>query len=260
MAETTQDIIAEMRGNEFDDPHLDADGMIGARRLARDWADRYEAARERERRQYERLHECFWEKGTIQNVVRQMRDDADDLRRAFPKASEVLDYFSAALSKSAENVNSAKVADTSVNKFDAAAFDEAVSRPSGWDAVADPVAEIRRMRGDAPPCNAAATREALANLIPVAVHGYSTRAWLLTTSHEDENSINLKQLRRITEDAAKALENARAALSAPPRNCDRFADEDDAFAAWHDSLNDGDIVSVRNAFRWLFAPAEGGAE
>ena len=42
-------IIAEMRGNEFDDPHLDADGIIGARRLARDWADRIEAAAKRER-------------------------------------------------------------------------------------------------------------------------------------------------------------------------------------------------------------------
>ena len=42
-------IIAEMRGNEFDDPHPDADGIIGARRLARDWADRIEAAAKRER-------------------------------------------------------------------------------------------------------------------------------------------------------------------------------------------------------------------
>ena len=42
-------ILAEMRGNEFDDPHLDADGIIGARRLARDWADRIEAAAKRER-------------------------------------------------------------------------------------------------------------------------------------------------------------------------------------------------------------------
>lgn len=57
------------------------------------------------------------------------------------------------------------------------------------------------------------------------------------------------------EEMANALDKAKATLSAPARNCDRFADEDDAFAAWHDSLNDGDVVSVRNAFRWLFAPA-----
>lgn len=48
-------------------------------------------------------------------------------------------------------------------KFDEAAFDEAVSHPSGWDAVADPVAEIRRMR-DGVPANVAALREDDANL------------------------------------------------------------------------------------------------
>jgi len=52
---------------------------------------------------------------------------------------------------------------------------------------------------------------------------------------------------------AEAVIKARAALAAPPRNCDKYADEDDAFAAWHDSLKDGDIVSVRNALRWLFS-------
>lgn len=45
--ETLAAILAQMRGNEFDDPHLDADGIIGARRLARDWADRIEAAVQR---------------------------------------------------------------------------------------------------------------------------------------------------------------------------------------------------------------------
>lgn len=47
--ETLAAILAEMRGNEFDDPHLDADGIIGARKLARDWADRIEAALSQER-------------------------------------------------------------------------------------------------------------------------------------------------------------------------------------------------------------------
>lgn len=32
-------------------------------------------------------------------------------------------------------------------KFSPAKFDAAVSKPNGWDAVADPVAEVRRMRG-----------------------------------------------------------------------------------------------------------------
>ena len=47
--ETCAQIFAEMRGNEFDDPHLNGAGIIGARRLARDWADRLEAAIQRER-------------------------------------------------------------------------------------------------------------------------------------------------------------------------------------------------------------------
>lgn len=46
--ETIADIVAEMRGKEFDDPHLDRDGIIGARRLARGWADRLEAAHKHE--------------------------------------------------------------------------------------------------------------------------------------------------------------------------------------------------------------------
>ena len=43
-------------------------------------------------------------------------------------------------------------------KFDEAAFEAAISGPNGWDAVVDPVAEVRRMRGDAPHGNAAALR------------------------------------------------------------------------------------------------------
>lgn len=38
----------------------------------------------------------------------------------------------------------------SAEKFDEAAFAGAISQPNGWDEVADPVAEIRRMRGDVP--------------------------------------------------------------------------------------------------------------
>lgn len=53
--ETIADIVAEMRGNEFDDPHLNAEGIIGARRLAKGWADRIEAAWKREQ---ELLRSC----------------------------------------------------------------------------------------------------------------------------------------------------------------------------------------------------------
>lgn len=46
---TVDEILKEMRGNEWDDPHLDRDGMIAARRLAMDWADRIGAAINEER-------------------------------------------------------------------------------------------------------------------------------------------------------------------------------------------------------------------
>ena len=56
-------------------------------------------------------------------------------------------------------------------------------------------------------------------------------------------------------------------LDEPARNCDRFDDDDDAFAAWYGSLKDGDVVRVRDAFQWLYAKApttahngRGGAE
>lgn len=50
-----QNILREMRSNEFDDPHLDADGIIGARLLARDWADRIEDALKNDARSVDRI-------------------------------------------------------------------------------------------------------------------------------------------------------------------------------------------------------------
>lgn len=44
--ETISDILTEMRSNEFDDPRFDRDALWAARRLAREWADRIEAALE----------------------------------------------------------------------------------------------------------------------------------------------------------------------------------------------------------------------
>lgn len=52
------------------------------------------------------------------------------------------------------------------------------------------------------------------------------------------------------------LDKIRAAMAIPVRNCEKHADEDDAFAAWHDSLKDGDIVRVRDAFKWMFAKSD----
>lgn len=45
--ETVMDILAEMRSNGFDDPRFDKYALWAARRLAKDWADRIEAAMKR---------------------------------------------------------------------------------------------------------------------------------------------------------------------------------------------------------------------
>ena len=63
--------------------------------------DRIDAAAERERAKYERLHECFWNGGAIQNIVRQMLDECDDLRDKNPKASESIGHFAQLLTKAA---------------------------------------------------------------------------------------------------------------------------------------------------------------
>lgn len=64
------------------------------------------------------------------------------------------------------------------------------------------------------------------------------------------------------ENLQRAAERARAALAAPPRNCDRFAtykEAVEAYRAWAERTT-GDVsnVSGRGMLGWLFAPAEGG--
>lgn len=64
-------------------------------------ADEVEAAVGRMRREYERLHECFWNIDSIQSIVRQMLDERDDLRDKNPQASEVAAHFAQLLTKAA---------------------------------------------------------------------------------------------------------------------------------------------------------------
>lgn len=56
--ETVADIVAEMRSNEFDDPRFNVYSLVAARTLARGWADRIEAAHQRE---VAELRECLKE-------------------------------------------------------------------------------------------------------------------------------------------------------------------------------------------------------
>lgn len=115
--ETVRDIAAEIRSfPEADKPlyktaRLSDDGThyILKGETLRSIADRIEAAAERERskwererRAYEKLHDCFWEGDAIQNIVRQMLGARDDLRRIDPKEADDLDYYAHELMKAAK--------------------------------------------------------------------------------------------------------------------------------------------------------------
>ena len=61
-----------------------------------------------------------------------------------------------------------------------------------------------------------------------------------------------------TRDEEEMRERTAAALSAPPRNCDRFSSYAEAANYWHENV---ECAEVNGCFDvWLFAPAEGGAE
>lgn len=55
----------------------------------------------------------------------------------------------------------------------------------------------------------------------------------------------------------------RAALAAPPRNCDRFATADEAFHAWNNTVDTPGGGTYVGLMDWLYAPAteqEGGKD
>ena len=90
------------------------------------------------------------------------------------------------------------------------------------------------------PSNTTALREALTEFV-------DSIQWLCDG---DERGIFKKQF-------APLLSDARAALSASARNCDRFATAEEAFNAWE---SDNKKPPEQCFLQWLFAPAEGGAE
>ena len=216
-------------------------------------------------------------------------------------------------------------------KFDEAAFDKAVAKPNGWSGVADPVAEIRKMRdgdeafgkdvlstalslvrahfdgaedvfleksrelaarldesgkgdlasfvraqtGDDPswvpmerkrqasPGNAAAMRAALESIIGnLAIHIQCGRL----VAPGDHLSFAIAE-------AEAYIRDARSALAAPARNCDRFQTGDrltEAVSALNAYANEEEHEPVRRwnesdwrrFLDWFFAPAkqEGGAK
>lgn len=175
--ETLAAILREMRGNEFDDPHLNADGIIGARRLARDWADRIEAAAKRER--------------AITDVMLAVKDKP--LPHPDPEHAPPL-Y----------------------------------------------------------PVNAAALREALQNLCACTSCDW---ACIGRTGFDPLNETCLRCTGRPEKDGDCPWIQARAALAAPARNCDRFAKPDDAMRAFAAATGTTtiDLDAALSFAAWLFA-------
>ena len=176
-------------------------------------------------------------------------------------------------------------------KFDEAAFDAAVSKPSGWDAVADPVAEIRRMRDGTP----SSPEEVLEVLRAFHDAHYSVfprdelTERLCHAYHDqfvaDAPVGNAAKMRAALEVVgrmassclldegcgyAKTLDNCEAmsslahtALSAPPRNCDAMT-ADEAKRAWNEYRHSVPLPrggwDFWHVINWMYAKAEGGAQ
>lgn len=141
---------------------------------------------------------------TIADIVSIMRSDPlynphndPALNNANDAIRDYADRIEAAAKREAAGLKAESVKPTA---FDEAAFDEAVSKPNGWSEVADPVAEIRRMRGAAPQGNAAAMREALMRIDRLCrvTDDEAGPAWNLEIAH-------------------RVLDEIQAALAAPAR-------------------------------------------
>ena len=96
--------------------------------------------------------------------------------------------------------------------------------------------------------NAARMREALVKA-DAAFRRISQSAWFIDANFSE------------TKEVMDAGDAVTSALSAPPRNCDRFATLDDARNAFFADYVPDETCSSATAFAiWLFAEAKGGAE
>ena len=88
---TIEGIVAEMRSNECDDPRFDKYALWAARRLAKDWADRIEAAWKAERERAKADARVVG--GMVEAMRREKRGNAAAIREAYEFAEEFLrDY------------------------------------------------------------------------------------------------------------------------------------------------------------------------
>lgn len=117
------------------------------------------------------------------------------------------------------------------------------------DAIAILEAELAEARRERDSC--AAENSLLAR--PQTGNAAKTRKALSDACYAMHNF--LKTQNGGYEEMAIALDKAKAALAAPPRNCDRFATAEEAYSAWMPAVEMDAICD------WLFATAkEGGAE
>lgn len=112
--------------------------------------------------------------------------------------------------------------------------------------------KMRRAIAENAPGNAAAMREALE---------YAER-WLHGILQFCDRRTRGEEIRVPALSAFGTVDRIRAALSAPARNCDRFATHNEAKAAFlHSYFGPTEPDFVENAFaRWLFAPAQEGGD
>jgi hypothetical protein len=124
-------------------------------------------------------------------------------------------------------------------------------------AVGGIVEAARRRERD----NSAALREALVRVLD----------WLKRMNAQPLNTLAVSELtpsyavnrtaKSIIEDNDYHISQLTAALSAPPRNCDRFATADEAFHAWNNTVDTPGGGAYVGLMDWLYAPAtekEGG--
>ena len=229
--ETLAAVLAEMkrRANEANDG---LNGVADINQIdymeVEDWASRIEAAAKRERAKYERLHECFWNVDSIQNIVRQMLDEREDLRDQNPKASESIGYFAQLLTKAATHApgNAAAIRDALKAVFEKL-LECAPTAEQEWPELVKRARTALERKPEENYGNAVAMRAAL-----MAVRGDLTSALHPNTS----------------------CAIIDAALAAPARNCDRFATVGAAHKAWRATDQERDFAD------WLFDKAEGGAK
>ena len=99
--------------------------------------------------------------------------------------------------------------------------------------------------------NMAARREALEELKSEAEHGYEVFDYPVAGAPGERGTGHYVE-------ADYIIDTVKAALSKPPRNCDRFKTADEAWNAydeWVESFRVNRRMPPYNVFGWLFAPA-----